>query len=129
VLKLIRLLGIKLLIITNLFAKGFYISFEVSSFNNVIVYSNFFCSEAMINRNFKKKFLFSLECKKNIKSCCYKHKNFIMDFLFKRDIYIFAQDLKSFKTVSSYAKLTYLPHLFDIILKNNRLYFYIKDSE
>ena len=126
---MIRILGIKLLILTSLFAKEFYISFQAFSSNNILIYSHFTCSEAVVNINFGKKLLFSIDCNESIKKCCNKYRNFIVQNLLKEDVFIFSNDTKTYKSISSNTKLTYLPHLFDIILKDNRLYFYIKDDK
>ncbi|GAB6045038.1 hypothetical protein JCM11957_06360 [Caminibacter profundus] len=127
---MIQIIGIGLLII-NLIAKEYFISFEIISKNNKIIYSKINCSKNLLHKNFsKKKYLFSIKCQtKDFLKCCQLKKDKIINKLILTDISISGYDEKSYSTFISISKLIYLPHLFDIIIKDDKAYFYIKEKD
>ncbi len=127
---MIRIIGIKLLLILISFlrAEEYFISFQLSSKNYRLIYENFNCSKKLTHTTGKKIFLFDIKCNKNnILKCCYEHKNEIIDKLINSKITITGRDEISNKQ-NSHAKLTFLPSTFDIIIKDQMLYFYLKEK-
>ena len=118
-----------LLIVTaiNLSAKEIFISFQYKIKNYRLSFSHFNCSNAMTVNNANKKLLFTLPCdEKDIIKCCNKNKDKIVDKLIAKKVIIFSEDNLINNSLNNSAKLTYLPHRFDIIIKNGVAYFYIK---
>jgi len=118
-----------LLIITviNLSAKEIFISFQYKVKNYRLSFSHFNCAYAMTYENSNKKLLFTLPCnEKDIIKCCNNNKDKIVDKLIAKKVIIFSEDNLINNSLNNSAKLTFLPHRFDIIIKNSVAYFYIK---
>ncbi len=121
---------LSLIIIINLKAKDFYISFQYKVSNYKISFSRFNCSKAMTSSIEHKKFLFSLPCKSSsIRKCCYKNKSVIINELLKNGLIVTSNDEIINSNLKTRSKLTFLPHRFDIIMKNQIAYFYLKGNE
>ena len=113
-----------ILFVSFLYADSFYISFQYATKDYKEIYSKFNCSKAL--SKFKRgEFLFSLPCnEKKIIKFCYKNKEILIDKLLKKDIIFISRD-KIYNTyIQTHKKLTFLPHKFDIIIKNDKIYFY-----
>jgi len=81
------------------------------------------------NSNDNKKFLFKLHCNETtIKNFCKKNEEMIFKKLLKTGVYSYNQDLLKNTFITSYSKLTFTPKRFDIIIKNNEIYFYLKED-
>jgi len=77
-----------------------------------------------------KKFLFKLVFnEKTIKNFCKKNEEIIFQKLLNTDVYLYNQDLLKNTSITSYSKLTFMPKRFDIIIKNNEIYFYLKEYD
>ncbi len=123
---MIRTFGTSLLILlSSLYAKEYYISFRFSAENSVIISQNFNCSKVLKKKKFKKKFLFKIKITKPF--ACSKYKEIIIQNLYNQNIYISSTEKKT-PFVSYKDVMTFLPHLFDIIINNDYAYFYIKDE-
>jgi len=85
----------------------------------------------MTNTPYRKKyFLFSLPCDTdNIKTFCKKNRDVIVDKLLKQNIILTSFDNSDNYFLSTKTKLTYLPHKFDIIIKNSKIYFYLIEDD
>jgi len=122
-----RKIGIIILLLNKFLLGDYFISFDFTSLNGKIISFHFNCSKAMININSKKKFLFRLKTPyKSVSRICKFQKNQIIDNLFKNNFYIYSYELKRNKNFISYQKGVFLPKRFDIIIKNNYVYFYLK---
>ena len=76
----------------------------------------------MVKINSSKKLLFVIDTyEDNPLKVCKIHSEEIIDKLIKYKVIINSTFNKNDKI-----KMVFLPHLFDIIIKNNRAYFYIK---
>jgi hypothetical protein len=124
----IRLLAIPLLI-NLIFAKEFFISFQLSSKNNKLIYEKFNCSSKLTESLGKKRLLFYFPCNETIKKCCYENKELIINRLLKDEIVVSGFDYKNLNTFKTHAKITFLPLTFDIIIKNGYAYFYLKEKK
>ncbi len=120
-------IGIIILILNNFLFGDYFISFDFTSLNSKIITFHFNCSKAMVESYTKKRFLFKFKTPyKNIKKICKFQKNKIIDNLLKEKFRINAYILKRNNYIVSREKGVYLPKRFDIIIKNNYAYFYIK---
>ncbi len=99
-----------------LFAQEYYISFRFVLQNDNLLIENFNCAKVLSEKSCKKVFLFSLKVRK---FDCNKLKEQIISYLLKDEVYV-----TSFKDKSSKVVVTYLPKLFDIIIKDDVAYFY-----
>jgi len=116
-----------LTVINIIYAKEVFISFQYKINNYQLSFSRFECSYAMTHVNSSKKFLFMFPCAQNdILKCCSKNRDLIIDKLLQRNIIIFSRDRLINNSLNNSAKLTFLPHRFDIIIKNGVAYFYLK---
>jgi chemotaxis receptor (MCP) glutamine deamidase CheD len=76
----------------------------------------------MENECCKKKYLFSLDVSGNdVVKICYNNREKIINRLYSYDIAVSSHE----KINDTTAKLVFTPKLFDIIIKDNRAYFYI----
>jgi len=127
---LIRIIGIKLLIIlliNFLRAEEYIVSFQLSTRNYIQTFENFTCSKKLTQTAGKKKFLFKIDCEINdILKCCNRYRSEIINNLITSKIVITGGDEISYRK-NSYTKLTFLPASFDIILKDEKMYFYLKE--
>ena len=107
-----------------------YISFQYSTKNYKLIYDNFNCSYSILDSlKGDKKFLFSLFYNDNtILHFCYKNREEIINNLLKEGIVLSSRE-KIYNTfLETHKKLTFLPHKFDIIIKNGYAYFYLKEE-
>ena len=118
-----------LIIIQFISARDYFISFSFVSKNGKIIYNKFNCSNALSNIDTPKKLIFILPLKKNIKTTCLYYKDFIIDTLLKKGIYLYASDVLYSNYLKTRIKVTFLPIRFDIIIKDKRVYFYLKETE
>jgi hypothetical protein len=104
-----------------IYAKEYYISFRFSSVNSFLYDQNFNCSKTIQKYKCNKKLLFTLPLKKSFS--CKNYKSEIVNKLLKENIRVFSVERKyegyDFKNV-----ITFTPKLFDIIIKNKKIYFY-----
>lgn len=116
--------GISILIIINFLFGDYYISFDFTSKNGVLTSYHFNCSKALTNSNIRKKLIFIIPVKsKNIKLICKNNQQKIINNLLRYQFFITSNDNAfNFKT-----KGVFLPKRFDIIIKNNKAYFYLKE--
>jgi hypothetical protein len=112
-------------------AGEYLISFQYITKNDILIYKKFTCSKAMVQQKFnKKKFLFSLPLKgKSIIKNCYLQQDKIIQYLLKKKIYVSGNYHYSLSKELYITKITFLPHIFDIIIKNKRMYFYEKGEK
>ena len=120
-------------LVSFLEAKQFYISFQFVSNNYFLTYKNFYCSKIVnISQNNSQKLLFYFSLQGNsqnsysfIKKFCKKNSNLIIDRLLKERLILKSFDKYNSNFLVTKTKLTYLPHKFDIIIKNSKIYFYL----
>jgi len=110
------------------FARDYYISFDFVNVNNKLIVSNFVCSKALSEKTSFKKFLFSLPLDKNIKTTCEKNRDFIVSKLLKLGVRVSNYTVLHGR-IDSKTKIVFLPKRFDIIIKNDRVYFYLKEED
>ena len=124
-------LVVNILFFVNLEAGDYYISFQYATKDYIQIYSKFNCSKTLIPTTQKGKFLFSLPSnypQKDVIKFCYKNRDKIVDKLLQQNIILIARE-KSYNTyLETHKKLTFLPHKFDIIIKNGYAYFYLKEE-
>jgi len=78
----------------------------------------------------KKEFRFKFPADgSDIKKICLKNKEKIIQRLLEEDIYSASYDSLTGTKLKTSSKLTYLPHRFDIIIKNGYVYFFEKGGE
>ena len=83
----------------------------------------------MTSSDNNKKFLFKLPFdEKTVKEFCKKNEEKIFQKLLETDVYSYNQDLLNNTSITSFSKLTFMPKRFDIIIKNNEIYFYLKED-
>ena len=105
----------------SLFA-SYYLSYRAVTKNFSLIYSKLECSKALVKINFSKKLLFAIDTdEKDPLKVCKIHSEEIIDKLIKHKIIVNSTFNRNDKI-----KIIFLPHLFDIIIKNNIAYFYIK---
>ena len=98
--------------------------------NYKITNYEFNCVKALTNSNDNKRFLFKLPFDEmTIKDFCKKNEEIIFQKLLETDVYSYNQDLLNNTSITSYSKLTFMPKRFDIIIKNNYVYFYLKEED
>ena len=107
-------------------ARDYFISFSFINVNGKIIYTEFNCSPALSYKNSSEKFLFFFPLNKNITNTCKKYENQIIDNLLKQKIYVYSNEKLTKGNLKSRIKLTFLPKRFDIIIKDNYVYFYLK---
>jgi len=108
-----------------LYGGGYYVSFQYSTKNYKLIYSKFNCSKSLTNNIRRRRLLFSFDCgEESVLKCCKKYQDLIVDKLLESDIILTSRD-KIYNTyIQTHKKLTFLPHKFDIIIKNDKIYFY-----
>ncbi len=116
-----------LITVLTINASDYFISFDFSSKNGVLTSYNFNCSKSMTYSDKLSKLLFKIKTPyKNIENLCKYNQNDIIKNLLKFKFYVSGNDKKTTKVVYSKIKGVFLPTLFDIIIKNNTAYFYLK---
>jgi len=120
-------IGIIILLLNNLLFGDYFISFDLVSKNSKIISFNFYCSKALSVKNSKKRYLFSLPLKKNIKTTCQFYKYKIIDFLSKKGVVVYSNENLTKNNLNTKTKLTFIPKRFDIIIKNGFVKFYLKE--
>ena len=109
-------------------AKEYYISFDFVAKNAILTNEHFYCSLALTSSTSKSRYLFSLPLYKNIKSTCKKYENEIIQNLLRQRVVITSYEIKT-EFLKTKTKLVFLPKRFDIIIKNDRVYFFIKEED
>jgi len=123
-------IGIIILLLNNFLFGDYFISFDFTSRNAKIISFNFNCSKAMTNDFCKKKFLFKFKTPyKSIKKVCKFQKDEIINNLLQNSFHIYSANLKLNNMLFSRQKGVFLPKRFDIIIKNNFVYFYLKEED
>lgn len=90
--------------------------------NSTLLSSTLECSKSLTTDNLNKKLLFTLNVDETDPLLiCKKYKNKIIDQLLKYKAIINAQYMQNDRI-----KILFLPHRFDIIIKNQTAYFYLK---
>ena len=110
-----------------MYGDDYFISFSFVNINSKIIISNFDCSKALTFDSSKKKYLFKLPLKKDIKTTCKEFKEEIITHLLKNEVIIYSNEEVKQKYIKSRVKLTFLPKRFDIIIKNGFVEFYLKE--
>jgi len=118
-----------LLLIANSFASDYFISFDLIVKNNILKAYNFNCSKALTSIPSKKKFLFSLPFYKSIIKTCKKYENNIIDQLLKNEVFISSFEIVTNGYLNQKEKIIFLPKRFDIIIKDGRIFFYLKEKD
>ncbi len=120
--------GISFLIITaNFLVADYYISFDFISKNGILTSYHFNCSKTS-TENSKKKFLFSIPAKYNkIFLICKYQQNLIVKQLMKYSFHIYSFETKGNNRVFYKIKGVFLPKRFDIIIRDKKVYFYLKE--
>jgi len=118
---------ILIICLTNLFSRDVFISFQYKSINNVLKVSNFNCSFAMTKSSKRATFLFKIPTiNKNILQICKRNKEKIINYLLQEEIYITSNEKVNNFSITSRVVATFLVKRFDIIIKNQVAYFYLK---
>jgi len=118
----------KIILLTNILFADYFISFSFVSKNNFLIYEEFNCVKALSVSNKKLKFLFSISAEnENISQLCKKKQNLIIKNLLKFRSVIYSNDIKEKNYYLFRTKLTFPPKRFDIIIKKNTAYFYLKE--
>jgi len=120
---------IKVFLFVFLFLKAddYFISFSFIQINGKLIFTEFNCARAMVFKESKKKYLFTIPFKKNIKNSCNIYNEKIIDRVLKSEVFVYSNEQLSHSYLKSRTKLTFLPKRFDIIVKNGVLYFYLKE--
>ncbi len=110
-------------------AENYYISFDFYSKNGILTSYNFNCSKSMrISYRFSK-LIFVLDTEyDNVKNLCHFQKNQIVDYLLKYKLHLSSYDKKINNSIFFKTKGVFLPKLFDIIIKDKKAYFYVKEN-
>jgi len=145
------------MVIADCKGADFFLSFSVTNINFKNVNYQINISRALTEENKKKKFLFKIECdninpqnirkekekrgkkkgkekeckiwyNKTIEICLKTQSEKIFNELLKRDIILTSLSKKTSNSFYEKTKIVYLPKRFDIIIKNNEAYFYIKED-
>jgi len=125
-----RKIGIIILFLNSILLADYFISFDFISKNGKIISFHFNCSKCMVKNSSKKKLLFKFKTPyHSIKKICKYQQNEIINNLLKYKFHIFSYDLKKNNFLVSYQKGVFLPQRFDIIIKNNYVYFYLKEGD
>ncbi|MEO1924181.1 MAG: hypothetical protein ABGX25_06705 [Nautiliaceae bacterium] len=118
-----------LILLTQINAKEVFISFSFVSYNNKLVYNNFNCSFALTSSEENGVFLFSLPCNSDdIIKFCYKNSSLIIENLLKKNVFFYSNEKLDNNFYFGRSKITFTPKRFDIIIKDNWAYFYLKEE-
>ena len=118
------------LALLNILKADYYISFDFVVKNGILNAFNFNCSLALTKLSTNKKYLFSFYTPyKNIKKICNYEKDKIVENLLKYEFHINSTDKKIKNDIFYRIKGVFLPERFDIIVKGNRVYFYLKEED
>ena len=111
-------------------ASEYFISFDYSSKNGVLTSYNFNCSKSMTSSENFSKLLFIIKTPyKNLKEICKYHQKEIVDNLLRFQFFVSGYDKKNLSSVFSKTKGVFLPVRFDIIIRDKKAYFYIKEND
>lgn len=115
--------------IISLFARDFFLSFDLTSKNYKLTSFHFYCSKAMTKSYRKGQLIFSIDTDYlKAEEVCKKDSSKIVDNLLKYKGVIYSNDkLKNF-SLKNREKLSFPPRRFDIIIKNYRAYFFLKEK-
>jgi hypothetical protein len=119
-------LVVSILFVINLQAEEYYISFQYSTKNYLLIYEKFNCSKSMNNEeNENFVFLFSLPYDGgDILKYCYKYKDKIVEALLRDDVVISSYNKYNNLYLKTTKKLTFLPYKFNIFRYQGKIYFY-----
>jgi len=117
----------KLCLFINFLYADYFLSFSFTSLNNKIVSYELNCARAMTNKNVKKIFLFKFSTPyHNVKEICKYQSQILVDKLMKLNSFVYSNEVIK-NDYHFRIKLTFIPKRFDIIIKNQVAYFYLKD--
>ena len=121
--------GITIFFIGSLIAKDFFISFDFTSKGYKLSSFHFFCSKAMTQSDANEKFIFSIDTSySKPKEVCKKESQKIIDNLIKYKSIIYSNETLTNFSLKTRTKLSFPPKRFDIIIKNSRAYFFLKEK-
>jgi len=124
---------LKIILLTLLavcsFGRDYYISFDWVVKNGRLSVENFNCSNSLIKTNAPKRLLFIFPLTKDIYTTCMKNKEKIVSKLLKEKIVVTSNEKISNGRVYAKSKLVCLPKRFDIIIKDKKVYFYLKEED
>ena len=116
----------KLCLIINFLYADYFISFSFTSLNNQIISYELNCAKAMSSKS-KKIFLFKFFTPyHNVKEICKYQSQILVDKLIKFNSFIYSDEIIK-NDYHFRIKLTFIPKRFDIIIKNQKAYFYLKE--
>ncbi|NPA12033.1 MAG: hypothetical protein GXO62_07310 [Epsilonproteobacteria bacterium] len=122
-------LALLIILLTTInYAKDVFISFSFANKNYKLIYQKFNCSLALAPKTAKKRYLFSVFCDGDLIKCCYKHQDEIITKILTYGIASFSNEKLTQNSFKSYAKITFTPKRFDIIIKDGVMKFYLKDE-
>ena len=153
-----KILICALLVIVDCKGRDFFLSFSVTNINFKNINYQINISKALTENNEKGKFIFKIECdninpqnirkekekrgkkkgkekeygilyNKNIEICLKTQSEKIFNKLLKRNIILTSFSKKTSNSFYEKTKIVYLPKRFDIIIKNNEVYFYLKEDD
>ncbi len=111
-------------------ASEYYISFDFSSKNGVLTSYNFNCAKCMTSSYNIPKLLFVLNTNfKTVNDLCNFQQKEIINSLLKYKFHISSYDKKTLNSIYSKTKGVFLPIRFDIIIRDKKAYFYIKEND
>ncbi|WP_456479299.1 hypothetical protein [Nautilia sp.] len=105
----------------------YYLSYKAVVKNYLLLFSQLECSKTLTLKNSPKKLLFVLETGSEsgkVTEICKRYKNEIINRLLRYQAVV-----NAFYSKEDRVKIVFLPHRFDIIIKNQKTYFYIKGDE
>ena len=118
----------KICLLINFLYADYFISFSFTSLNNKIISYELNCAKAMTNENIERKLLFKIPTMYlKVKKLCKYQSQILIDNLMKFESIIYSNDEIVQNRYNFKTKLTFPPKRFDIIIKNETVYFYLKE--
>jgi len=118
----------KICLLINFLYADYFLSFSFTSVNNKIISFELNCAKAMTSENKNKKFLFKIPTLYNkVQKICKYQSQTLIDKLTNVEVYIYSNDEVLKSKYNFRTKLTFPPKRFDIIIKNEAAYFYLKE--
>jgi len=118
----------KICLLINFLYADYFISFSFTSLNNKIISYELNCAKAMTSEIKKEKFLFKIPTIYNkVQKICKYQSQILIDNLMKFELIVYSNDEIVQNRYNFKTKLTFPPKRFDIIIKNETVYFYLKE--
>ena len=115
--------------ISLLFGMDYFISLHLTSVNNKLINYKLDYSKAMTSSNKRTKFLFFIDTPYlKVKDVLKYQQSEIINKLLKENVFIYSNSLLRKNYFYEKSKLSYTPKRFDIIIKNHRAYFFLKED-